>query len=156
MEGNTTLYALPKAEIVDRWYAQTTDDFPFCFKFPATISHRAALRHCDDLVQAFLPARRRWKRVLANTGCSCPPPDRAISPPYGSFLMRPRHVYLWRRSSSSVFFDKGEDEQRLNRGLHARGVNRVIPDSRPVHAAHPHSEAVRDAQRNPKFRYMLS
>lgn len=53
VEGNTTLYALPKAEIVDRWYAQTTDDFRFCFKFPATISHQAALRHCDDLVQAF-------------------------------------------------------------------------------------------------------
>lgn len=34
VEGNTTLYALPKAEIVDRWYAQTTDDFRFCFKFP--------------------------------------------------------------------------------------------------------------------------
>ncbi len=30
VEGNTTLYALPKAEIVDRWYAQTTDDFRFC------------------------------------------------------------------------------------------------------------------------------
>ncbi|VDZ78392.1 Uncharacterised protein [Salmonella bongori] len=27
--ANTTLYALPKAEIVDRWYAQTTDDFRF-------------------------------------------------------------------------------------------------------------------------------
>ncbi|UQQ17864.1 hypothetical protein MYA98_04130 [Salmonella sp. WGH-01] len=26
----------------------------------------------------------------------------------------------------------------------------MIPDSRPVHAAHPHSEAVRDAQRKPK------
>ncbi|KAF0789602.1 hypothetical protein L246_00060, partial [Salmonella enterica subsp. enterica serovar Worthington str. BCH-5715] len=40
VEGNTTLYALPKAEIVERWYAQTTDDFRFCFKFPATISHQ--------------------------------------------------------------------------------------------------------------------
>ncbi|HGY7944248.1 TPA: DUF72 domain-containing protein, partial [Escherichia coli] len=28
-----------------------------------------------------------------------------------------------------------------------RGVNRVILDSRPVHAARPHSEAIRDAQR---------
>lgn len=89
VEGNTTLYALPKAEIVDRWYAQTTDDFRFCFKFPATISHQAALRHCDDLVQAFFARLAPLKRVLANTGCSCPPPlDRAISPPYGSFLMR--------------------------------------------------------------------
>ncbi|SUG29794.1 Protein of uncharacterised function DUF72 [Salmonella enterica subsp. arizonae] len=46
-----------------------------------------------------------------------------------------------------LFFDKGEDEQRLNRGLHERGVNRVILDSRPVHAAYPHSESVREAQR---------
>ncbi|EGE6689827.1 DUF72 domain-containing protein, partial [Escherichia coli] len=45
VEGNTTLYALPKPEVVLRWREQTTDDFRFCFKFPATISHQAALRH---------------------------------------------------------------------------------------------------------------
>lgn len=54
VEGNTTLYALPKPEVVLRWREQTTDDFRFCFKFPATISHQAALRHCDDLVTEFL------------------------------------------------------------------------------------------------------
>ena len=53
VEGNTTLYALPKAEIVARWYEQTHDNFRFCFKFPATISHQAALRHCDDLSHEF-------------------------------------------------------------------------------------------------------
>ncbi|WP_257896019.1 DUF72 domain-containing protein, partial [Enterobacter chuandaensis] len=51
VEGNTTLYALPKAEIVERWREQTTDDFRFCFKFPATISHQAALRNCGDLTE---------------------------------------------------------------------------------------------------------
>lgn len=45
------------------------------------------------------------------------------------------------------FFAKGDDEKRLNRGLHERGVNRVVLDSRPVHAAIPHTEAIRDAQR---------
>ncbi len=54
VEGNTTLYALPKSEVVLRWREQTTDNFRFCFKFPATISHQAALRHCDDLVTEFL------------------------------------------------------------------------------------------------------
>lgn len=54
VEGNTTLYALPKPEVVLRWREQTSDDFRFCFKFPATISHQAALRHCDDLVAEFL------------------------------------------------------------------------------------------------------
>lgn len=45
------------------------------------------------------------------------------------------------------FFAKGDAEQLLNSGLHQRGVNRVILDSRPVHAARPHTEAIRDAQR---------
>ena len=53
VEGNTTLYALPRTEIVERWREQTTDDFRFCFKFPATISHNAALRNCDDLTYEF-------------------------------------------------------------------------------------------------------
>lgn len=91
VEGNTTLYALPKAEIVDRWYQQTHDDFRFCFKFPATISHQAALRDCDDLSHEFLLVWRRWNRASASTGFSCPPPSaRATSLPCGSFSIRYR------------------------------------------------------------------
>lgn len=37
VEGNTTFYALPKLEIVQRWRDMTTDDFRFCFKFPPEI-----------------------------------------------------------------------------------------------------------------------
>ena len=54
VEGNTTLYALPKPEVVLRWREQTTDDFRFCFKFPATISHQAA------------PVGRMWQAVAAS------------------------------------------------------------------------------------------
>ncbi len=112
VEGNTTLYALPKAEIVERWYAQTTDDFRFCFKFPplfltgprcviATIWYRRFTR------PAPLETRigQYWLQLPAAFG----PRDL---PPYGSFLMRSRHVYLWRRSSSSVFLTK----VRMNSG----------------------------------------
>lgn len=38
-------------------------------------------------------------------------------------------------------------EKALNRGLHERSVNRVILDSRPVHSAIAHNEAIIDAQR---------
>ena len=38
-------------------------------------------------------------------------------------------------------------EKELKRGLNERGINRVILDSRPVHSAIPHSEAIIDAQR---------
>ena len=45
------------------------------------------------------------------------------------------------------FFAKGEAEKALNRGLLERSVNRVILDSRPVHSAIPHNEAIVEAQR---------
>lgn len=73
VEGNTTFYALPKLEIVQRWRDMTTDDFRFCFKFPATISHKAALRNCDADLQAFLPLSEpgasAHRPALAATAC---------------------------------------------------------------------------------------
>ena len=149
VEGNTTLYALPKPEVVLRWREQTTDDFRFCFKFTATISHQAALRHCDDLVTEFLtrmsPLAPRigqyWLQLPATFG----PRDL---PALWHFLdSLPGEFNYGVEVRHPQFFAKGEEEQTLNRGLHQRGVNRVILDSRPVHAARPHSEAIRDAQR---------
>ncbi len=45
-----------------------------------------------------------------------------------------------------AFFAKGEAERLLNQGLHQRGINRVILDSRAVHHSLPNNAAVRDAQ----------
>mgnify|MGYP000358616227 CR=1 FL=1 len=147
--GNTTLYALPKPEVVLRWREQTTDDFRFCFKFPATISHQAALRHCDDLVTEFLtrmsPLAPRigqyWLQLPATFG------PRELPALWHFLDSLPGEFNYGVEVRHPQFFAKGEEEQTLNRGLHQRGVNRVILDSRPVHAARPHSEAIRDAQR---------
>ena len=149
VEGNTTLYALPKAEIVQRWREQTDDDFRFCFKFPSTISHTAALRQCSDLTVEFLdrmsPLANRigqyWLQLPATFG----PADL---PALWNFLdTLPKDFTYGVEVRHPSFFDKSVDEQTLNRGLHQRGVNRVILDSRPVHSAKPHNEAIRDAQR---------
>lgn len=149
MEGNTTLYALPKVDIVSRWHAQTTDAFRFCFKFPATISHQAALRNCDDLVQEFLtrmsPLEARigqyWLQLPATFGPS------ALNALWHFLDTLPATFTYGVEVRHPAFFAKGEEEKQLNRGLHERGVNRVVLDSRPVHAAIPHTEAIRDAQR---------
>lgn len=149
MEGNTTLYALPKAEIVERWRAQTTDDFRFCFKFPATISHQAALRQCEDLTQEFFtrlsPLAGRigqyWLQLPATFGPQDLPALWAfLDGLHGEFTygVEVRHP---------AFFAKGDAEQALNRGLHQRGVNRVMLDSRPVHSAIPTTQEIIDAQR---------
>ena len=92
VEGNTTLYALPKSDIVARWQAQTTDAFRFCFKFPATISHQAALRNCDDLVQEFFtrmsPLESRIGQYWLQLPATFSPRDL---PARGSFSIRSRN-----------------------------------------------------------------
>ena len=39
MEGNTTFYATPTPEIVERWRDQVPETFRFCFKLPKTVTH---------------------------------------------------------------------------------------------------------------------
>lgn len=148
VEGNTTLYALPKAEVVLRWRDMTSDDFRFCFKFPATISHQAALRDCDELLETFfrtldpLSARigQYWLQLPAAFG-----PNSLAA--LWAFLDRLPGAFRYGvEVPHAAFFAKGEAERALNRGLHQRGVNRVILDSRPVHASTSVTPATRDAQ----------
>ena len=148
VEGNTTLYALPKAEIVERWREQTTDDFRFCFKFPATISHRAALLRCGDLTEEFFtrmsPLANRigqyWLQLPATFG----PRDL---PALWQFLdALPANSPTGGSPTSGLLCER-RSRKALNRGLLDRSVNRVILDSRPVHSAVPHNEAIVDAQR---------
>ncbi|MBZ6758140.1 DUF72 domain-containing protein [Klebsiella grimontii] len=149
VEGNTTLYALPKAEIVSRWYEQTHDDFRFCFKFPATISHQAALRNCDDLSHEFFtrlaPLSSRigqyWLQLPATFG------SRDLTALWPFLDSLPREFRYGVEVRHPEFFAKGEAEQQLNRGLHQRNVNRVILDSRPVHSAVARSPAMIEAQK---------
>lgn len=149
VEGNTTLYALPKAETVSRWREMTGDEFRFCFKFPATISHQAALRQCGDLTAEFLermsPLANRigqyWLQLPATFG----PSDL---PALWNFLdSLPKEFTYGVEVRHPSFFDKSEHEKSFNRGLHERGINRAILDSRPVHSAKPDSEIIREAQR---------
>jgi uncharacterized protein YecE (DUF72 family) len=149
VEGNTTLYALPRPEIVERWRDQTTDDFRFCFKFPATISHNAALRNCGDLTAEFFarmsPLANRIGQYWLQLPATFSPQDL---PALWQFLNALPQTFTYGvEVRHPAFFNKGETEKALNRGLHERGVNRVILDSRPVHSAVPHSEAIIDAQR---------
>ncbi|MCU0495125.1 MAG: DUF72 domain-containing protein [Chloroflexaceae bacterium] len=43
VEGNTTFYATPKPEVVQRWLAETPADFRFCLKLPREVSHAGPL-----------------------------------------------------------------------------------------------------------------
>lgn len=115
VEGNTTLYALPKPEVVLRWREQTTDDFRFCFKFPATISHQAALRHCDDLVTEFLtrmsPLAPRigqyWLQLPATFG------PRELPALWHFLDSLPANLIMVWKSAIHSFSPKGKRNKRL-------------------------------------------
>lgn len=54
VEGNTTFYAVPKDEVVQRWADETPETFRFCFKLPRDISHDAPLRTQIEATHAFI------------------------------------------------------------------------------------------------------
>lgn len=149
VEGNTTLYALPRPEIVQRWRAMTHDDFRFCFKFPATISHQASLRQCADLCQEFFsllaPLDDRIGQYWLQMPAAFSPADL---PALWHFLdTLPRAFRYGVEVRHPAFFAKGDAERDLNRGLHQRQVNRVILDTRGVHSATPGTPEIIEAQR---------
>ena len=153
VEGNTTLYALPNAETVLRWRDMTHDEFRFCFKFPATISHQAALQHSDDLLEEFLrlldPLADRigqyWLQLPARFS------PQQLDQLWQFLDSLPRRFSYGVEVRHPEFFAKGEAERRLNSGLLERGINRVILDSRPVHAStSQHPAALHARQQKPR------
>ncbi|MCS3408412.1 DUF72 domain-containing protein [Serratia sp. AKBS12] len=148
VEGNTTFYALPKLEVVQRWHAMTDDNFRFCFKFPSTISHKAALRNCSADIQAFYQCLTPVEQRIGQLWLQLPPAFGPAELPtmWAFFDALPKTFTYGVEVRHPTFFAKGEEERQLNQGLHQRGINRVILDSRPVHHATANSAAVRDAQ----------
>ncbi|MEH0834186.1 DUF72 domain-containing protein [Pectobacterium cacticida] len=149
VEGNTTFYALPSPEVVGRWRDMTHDNFRFCFKFPAAISHTAALQHCNKDVDLFYQCIKPIEHRIGQLWLQLP---AAFSPVHLPVLWHflaalPSGFNYGVEVRHPLFFAKGEEEQALNRGLRQHGVNRVILDSRPVHHAAPNSAALREAQR---------
>ncbi|MEK9974604.1 MAG: DUF72 domain-containing protein [Deltaproteobacteria bacterium] len=53
VEGNTTFYALPRPDVVERWKESTPSNFRFCFKFPRSISHDRKLENTTELTREF-------------------------------------------------------------------------------------------------------
>lgn len=148
VEGNTTFYALPRADIVLRWRDMTPENFRFCFKFPATISHQAALHNCEAELKTFYDCLRPLQQRIGQLWLQLP---AAFSPQdlprlWQFFDALPDEFHYGIEVRHPLFFAKGQAERLLNQGLHQRGISRVILDSRPIHQAQPTSAAVRDAQ----------
>ncbi len=147
VEGNSTFYALPKAASVRRWLEDTPAHFRFCFKFPMTITHRLQLRHAQAETAEFLhrmaPLRSRLGPLMLQLGPRFGPKSldildrflRGLSTDF-DYAVEVRH---------SAFFNDPLAEAALNQLLRQRGVDRVLFDSRCVHAAMATDASTREA-----------
>lgn len=135
VEGNTTFYAAPSHETVQRWSTQVGSDFRFVFKVPRSVTHERRLRNATDELNLFLalmePCRPVMGPVLVQLPASFGPDDIDV---LDGFLGNAPTEFDWAVEVRHLNFFSGDDERRLNDVLFAHGVERVVLDSRAVFA----------------------
>lgn len=133
VEGNTTFYAIPAAETVARWRAETPETFRFCFKIPRSISHTPDLENHRQETFFFIERMRGLGERLGTMFLQLPP---AFSPvqttQLRSFLeFWPADVRLAVEVRHAGFFE-AEHAEALNKLLGEYKVARVLMDTRPI------------------------
>jgi uncharacterized protein YecE (DUF72 family) len=135
VEGNTTFYAIPKAEVVARWAAETPETFRFCFKLPREISHEGPLTAQVETTHAFVER-------MAGLGDRLGPFFLQLPPGYRADKMGDLEQWLaaWpkeHRLAVEVRHDDwyaGPHESALIELLERYNTGRVVMDVRPLDA----------------------
>lgn len=136
VEGNTTFYALPDADTVDRWRGAVDADFRFVCKLPREITHDRRLR-VDTAT--LTPAVER----LAGLGDRLGPISIQLPPSFGpddlgaldSFLAAVPADLPWAvEVRHPAFHDGSAEQRRLDELLHRTGTDRIIIDTRALFA----------------------
>jgi uncharacterized protein YecE (DUF72 family) len=150
VEGNSIFYALPPLSTVERWMAESRSGFRFCPKFPKAISHDRRLVQAESETEEFLKILETLQHGnrLGSSFLQLPPSFNAHNfdtletflkslPKDFNYAVEPRHV---------TWYDKGDNERRLDELLGNLGIDKVIFDSRPLFASEAKDSDERDAQ----------
>jgi uncharacterized protein YecE (DUF72 family) len=141
VEGNTMFYAIPTAETVQRWAAQTPPDFEFCPKLPKLVTHQGPLRPQLQPALDFLDRMRGFGDRLGPLFIQLPPR-------YGPIQFDDLNQFLqgWTAAAPDVEIAlevrhidwfKPVWAIRLTALLEDLGVGRVLLDSRPIYEGPP-------------------
>lgn len=156
VEGNTLFYALPPLATVERWMAETSERFRFAPKFPKAISHERRLKEAEEETKPFfkiLEALAHGNK-LGVSFLQLPPSFNINNldtlsdylktlPKEFNYAVEPRHI---------SFYDKAENEKRLDGLLENLGIDKVIFDTRPLFSAEPDDNSEREArERKPQM-----
>jgi uncharacterized protein YecE (DUF72 family) len=135
VEGNTTFYAIPKAEIVARWAAETPEEFRFCFKIPREISHEGPLAAQVEATRAFVERMAGLGERLGPFFLQLPPGYRA-----DKIADLERWLAAWPKEYRVAVEVRHNDwytephESALMDLLHRYNAGRVVMDVRPLDA----------------------
>lgn len=152
VEVGSTFYTDVAPEQIERWAAQVSNGFRFCFKVPRAVAHQF-----EELSEAeCLQAWRAFQNLLK-------PIEHLLGPTMLQFpaSVAPRHLPMitalcqsWSLATPlSVevrhldFFDKAEHEASLLRLLSDSAFDKVVMDSRPVFSTEAYCDSLMDAQR---------
>ena len=136
VEGNTTFYSVPSAEMVARWAQKTPAAFRFCPKLPRTVTHEGPL-------MLHLPQALAFGELMQGLGVRLGPLMVQLPPSYSPALFNDLKAFLeaWPRQRGPIAVEvrhldwfKAETATALNRMLHELGVGRVLLDSRVMYA----------------------
>ncbi|MGK7931493.1 MAG: DUF72 domain-containing protein [Microcystaceae cyanobacterium] len=150
VEGNTTFYAVPSPETVQRWCKQTPPSFRFCLKFPKTITHQGLLTpkipEAIAFIERVFPLEKRLGAIFAQL-----PPN--YSPDYQEDLqgflqaLTPFPVNIALEVRHLDWF-KPPYQDQLNDSLTQLNIGKVLLDTRPIYNC-PDDPQVNSKRRKP-------
>ena len=148
--GQLRFYAIPPLSTIERWMAESEDGFRFCPKFPKAISHERRLIDAETETAAFikiLDSLAHGNR-LGPSFLQLPPSFNANSyDQLKAFLQQlPKDFEYAVEARHVSWYDKGDNEQRLDDLLSELGMDKVIFDSRPLFATESPDDDERSAQ----------
>ena len=147
VEGNTTFYALPSSTNVQVWNEAVPDSFHFCFKFPKTVTHDSALRHCSKEVVEFIerlsPLEEKLGVLWLQLSSAFQPEQLPVLKTFLESL--PKDFTYGIEVRHHGFFKKDDIEKQFNRLLMEHKVNRVMFDTRVLFANPAADTASKDA-----------
>lgn len=158
VEGNTTFYAIPSAETVARWRAETPAEFRFCPKIPRAISHAPGLEMRRSETLFFTERMRGLQERLGPMFLQLPP---AFAPTELAQLQAflgfwPTDIRLAVEVRHPQFFETSQAEA-LNALLSEHHVARVMLDSRPIRVGPEEEQLVLQArERKPDLPLQLA
>jgi len=150
VEGNTTFYAEPSSDTIQRWLDQTPPSFRFAFKLPREITHDRRLNDVARPVRSFLNTIEPLGNRVGPLQVQLPPAfEPGGLPVLLAFIRRLPADWKWTvELRHPGFFDGSAAHRELDELLVERGVGRVVLDTRPLYAAPARSEAASDERRN--------